>query len=293
MKKLGLSRKTFLVSNNIFLVLVALLCIAPMINVLAVSFSSSAPAAAGFVTFWPVQFTLKAYEMVFRKPDFIKAFVVSAERLVLGVPINLFLTVLVAYPLSKNKTVFKAKNFYAWLLMITMLFSGGLIPTYMVVSYTGLMDSIWALILPGALPVFYVIILLNFFKGIPPDIAEAAYIDGSGHWNTLWKIYLPLSTPVLATLVLFCAVGHWNSWFDGLIYMNRPEHYPLQSYLQTIISAVGKQNMSLADIQAYANVSERTSKAAQIFITALPILLLYPFLQKYFITGMTLGSVKG
>jgi len=172
------------------------------------------------------------------------------------------------------------------------LFSGGLIPYYMVIKSVGLLDSIWALVLPGAVPVFNVILLLNFFCGLPKELEEAAFIDGAGYFRTLAKIILPLSTPSLATILLLTVVTHWNSWFDGLILMNSPEHYPLQSYLQTII--IQKDFSELTDLNAEAlrDISDRTVKAAQIFMGALPILVVYPFLQKYFMKGIVLGSVK-
>jgi putative aldouronate transport system permease protein len=155
------------------------------------------------------------------------------------------------------------------------------------------MDSIWALLIPSAVPVFNVILLQNFFKTIPAEIEESAYIDGAGHWVNLIFMYLPLSTPALATLSLFVVVGHWNAWFDGLIFMNRPENYPLQSYLQTVVVQRDLKAISIKDISDIIGVSERNSKAAQIFIAMMPILLVYPFLQRYFTKGIVLGSVKG
>lgn len=289
-----IGRKIFLVFIYTFLFAFAATCLLPMIHILAISFSKSSAAAAGLVGFWPVELSLKSYEYVSKKPEFIRSILVSVERLALGIPINMLLTTLMAYPLSKEKNVLSFKKVYVVLLVITMYFSGGLIPSYMVVKMTGLIDSIFALILPNAVPVYNIIIMLNFFRGIPREIEEAAFIDGASHWCSLWKIYIPLSKPVLATLILFCAVNHWNSWFDGIIYMNRPIHYPLQTYLQTVVVQPGlTQIRSLSEAKALAEVSDRTTKAAQIFIGAVPILLVYPFLQKYFMTGIVIGSVKG
>lgn len=291
--KVSIGRKVFLVFTYSVLVTFALLCLLPMIHVLAISFSKSSAAAAGLVTLWPVDFTFKAYEYVASKPEFIRSIIVSFERVFIGVPVNMVLTILIAYPLSKDENVLSFRKAYTVFFMITILFGGGLIPWYMVIKATGLLDSIFALVLPGAVPFFNVIILLNFFRALPKEIEEAAFIDGAGHWYTMWKIYVPLSLPALATLVLFCAVGHWNSWFDGIILMNKTEHYPLQSYLQTVVVQQGLLKHTIHDTQALAEVSNRTNKAAQIFIGALPILLVYPFLQKYFMTGIVLGSVKG
>lgn len=287
------SRKTFLVFDYMFLAVVALLCLLPLIHVFALSLSSSAAATAGEVKLWPVDFTWSSYRYVAGKPEFIKALTISVKRVALGVPINMFLTILVAYPLSREINTFRFRKIYAWLFVITILFNGGLIPWYMTIFKTGLIDRIWALIIPSAVPVFNVIILMNFFKELPKEIEESAFIDGASHWLSLWKICVPLSKPALATLILFCTVGHWNSWFDGLILMNRPEKYPLQSYLQTVVVQRDLTRIQSKDISTLAEVSERTSKAAQIFLGAVPILLVYPFLQKYFMKGIILGSVKG
>ena len=179
--------------------------------------------------------------------------------------------------------------------MITMLFSGGLIPSFLVVQKTGLMDSIWALILPGAVPVFNVILLLNFFRGLPKEIEESACIDGAGHYRILWKLYIPLSKPALATITLFCIVGHWNSWFDGLIYMNHTSNYPLQSYLQAVVIAASgvRLSINIQDVIDLQKINDRTLRTAQLFISMIPIFIVYPFLQKYFTTGIVMGSVKG
>jgi putative aldouronate transport system permease protein len=293
MNNISIRRVIFPIFNYAFLIAFTLLCLLPIVHVLAISFSNSTAAAAGYVTFWPVDFTFKAYEFVASKPEFIRSMLISFERVFLGVPINMLLTILIAYPLSKSEHMLSYRKGYIVFFMITILFSGGLIPWYMVIKMTGLIDSIFALILPSAVPVFNVIILLNFFRALPKEIEEAAFIDGASHWYTLWKIYVPLSMPALATLTLFCAVHHWNSWFDGIILMNRTEHYPLQSYLQTVVVQQGLLKVTFQDTQLLSEVSERTNKAAQIFIGALPILLVYPFLQRYFMTGIVMGSVKG
>ena len=283
----------FGVFNYTVLSLAAVLCLFPIIHVLALSFSASTAAMTGKVTVWPVDFTTKSYQFVMESPAFIRAFFVSLKRIALGAPINMLLTIFAAYPLSKTRSRFRARNVFLWYFVITMLFSGGLIPTYMMVFRTGLIDSIWALILPGAVPVFNVILLLNFLRGIPKEMEEAAFIDGAGHWYTLWKVLLPLCKPVLATLLLFVVVGHWNSWFDGLIYMNTNTKYPLQSYLQTAIVTIGSRIFNRSEIELLKYINDRTSRAAEIFIAMVPILMVYPFLQRYFTKGIVLGSVKG
>lgn len=283
----------FTILNTCFLIFAALVCIIPLIHIAAVSFSSSSAAAANKVILWPVDFSLSSYQYVAKRAAFWQSMLISVERVILGGAINLLLTILVAYPLSKEKNEFRFRSFYAWVFFITMLFGGGLIPWYMVIRQMGLLDKIWALILPGAVPVFSVILLLNFFRQVPKELCEAAFIDGAGHWTTLWKVYVPVSTPALATIMLFALVGHWNSWFDGLLLMNNPKNYPLQSYIQTIVVQRNYGSMSREEVQQLATISDRTLRSAQIFMGSLPIIAVYPFLQKYFVKGIVLGSVKG
>ena len=238
-------RRIFIYFNYCFIVLLTIICVIPIINVLAMSLSSSQYVSAGEVNLIPKGFTFAAYKYCIANKEFWRALLISMERVIIGVPVNLIMIVLAAYPLSKPDNVFKSRKIYVWIFMITMLFSGGLIPSFLVVQKTGLMDSIWALILPGAVPVFNVILLLNFFRGLPKEIEESACIDGAGHYRILWKLYIPLSKPALATITLFCIVGHWNSWFDGLIYMNHTSNYPLQSYLQAVVIAASGVRLSI------------------------------------------------
>ena len=289
----SLGRKIFIIFNYLFLTSTAIACLLPMVNVLAVSFSSSAAVGTGMVKLFPVDFTLESYRFVANKPEFLQALFISFKKVIAGVAINMSLTIFIAYPLSKESGNFKGRNFYIWFFVITMVFSGGLIPWYMTIKMTGLIDNFLALILPGAVPVFNVMLLMNFFRTLPKEIEDAAFIDGTSHWKALWKIYIPLSAPAIATLTLFCIVSHWNSWFEGLILMNSPENYPLQSYLQTVIVSRDIKLMLSRDVRTINMVSDRTSKAAQVFLAALPVMLVYPFLQKYFTAGIVLGSVKG
>lgn len=287
------SRKVFLTFNSAFLITLAVFCLLPLVHVVALSFSSSAAATAGSVTFWPIGFTTAAYEYLLDGGQFLRSVGISVQRVVLGVVVNMVLTVLIAYPLSQERSAFRWRTVYVWFLVITMLFSGGLIPLFMVVQATGLIGSIWALILPTAVPVFNVILLLNFFRGLPRELAEAAFVDGAGHWRVLWQIYLPLSKPALATITLFTIVFHWNSWFDGIIYMNSPEDYPLQSYLQTLVVDRDLSVLSPEEMELLTRISDRTFTAAGIFLAAIPVILIYPFLQRHFAKGIVLGSVKG
>ncbi|WNS40745.1 carbohydrate ABC transporter permease [Paenibacillus sp. MMS20-IR301] len=291
----SLGRRLFHILNYTLLIITSLLCILPFINLLAVSFSSSAAVSAGNVAFWPVEFTTKAYEFALTGGDFFTSLWISVKRVVLGTVINLALIVLTAYPLSKSAQKLTGRNLYMTFFIITILFNGGLIPTYLIVVQMGLINSIWALILPGALPVFSMIILMNFIRGLPEEIEESAIIDGAGPMQILTRILLPLLKPALATVGLFSIVGHWNSWFDGIIYMNNPKNYPLQSYLQTLLQSFEQIMLKSGTdyTQLLSMMNARTGRAAQMFLGAIPILLVYPFLQKYFTKGLVLGSVKG
>ena len=200
--------------------------------------------------------------------------------------------VLVAYPLSKDNRKLKLRTVYTWFFFITMLINAGLIPWYMTIKSVHLLGTIWALVLPGAVPVFSVVLMLNFFRAIPEELEEAAFMDGAGHWNIMARIYVPLSKASIATICLFALVYHWNSWFDGMIYISDTAKYPLQTYLRNVIQSVDIASIDLTSVGAMTNVSQKTVTAAQIFVAIIPILLVYPLLQKYFITGMTLGSVK-
>jgi len=291
-RRASVSRSLFDIGNHIFLIALSLLCILPVIQVIAVSFSSSSAAAAGLVKLWPVDFSLKSYAFILKKKDFLGSFLISIERVILGTGISMFLTVTLGYALSKEVKDFRMRTVYAWYFVITILFSGGLIPWYLTIKYTHLIDTIWALVIPGAVSVFNVILLLNFFRGLPKELEESCFIDGGSHWTTLWKIYLPLSMPAIATVSLFSIVGHWNSWFDGLMLVNSPSHYPLATYLQTAIIQHDFANIRAEDVKTLAEISDRTTRAAQIFIGALPIMAVYPFLQRYFMTGLVMGSVK-
>ncbi|MCM3626116.1 carbohydrate ABC transporter permease [Paenibacillus glycanilyticus] len=288
----SLSGRIFNIGNSIFLLLLAFLCLFPLINILAVSLSSSTAASAGEVSLWPVDFTWQSYHFVMQKPEFLKSLGISVERVLLGTTLNMLLTIMLAYPLSKESSAFKGRLFYVWFFVLTMLVSGGLIPWYLVIQKLHLLGTIGALILPGAVNVFNAVLLLNFYRGLPRELEEAAFVDGAGYWKILWSIYVPLSMPAIATLILFSMVGHWNSWFDGLILMNSPDKYPLQSYMQTVVINRDLSLVSMADANSLGDISDRTLKSAQIFLAALPIICVYPFLQRFFIKGVVVGSVK-
>ncbi|MCD9020855.1 carbohydrate ABC transporter permease [Cohnella silvisoli] len=285
------SQRIFSIVNVTFLSLLSIACILPMVHILAVAFSGKAAANANLVNFWPIDFTVDAFRKTFQNRNFVSSMGISVFRTLLGTLIFLVLLMITSYPLSKEQRVFKGRSLYIWYFVITMLFSGGLIPSYILILKLGLNNTIWALVLPGAVDVFSLILMLNFFRNIPKELEEASHIDGASHFTTLFRVYLPLSLPAIATLALFTMVGHWNSWFDGMIYNTKSENYPLATLLQTIIVQQDFSKITM-DPKALADISNRTVKAAQIFIGALPILLVYPFLQKYFVKGVILGAVK-
>lgn len=295
MQRTSPSRKVFVVINYTILIATALLCLIPFVNLLAISFSNSGAVAAGQVVFWPVGFTTAAYEFALSNGKFFPALLVSLERILLGVSVNLVFMVMAAYPLSKTKAQFRARNVLMVYFAITMIIGGGLIPTYILVTKLGLLNSLWALVLPGALPVWTMVILMNFMRSMPQDIEEAALVDGAGVFRRLVSVLLPLLKPALATVALFSAVGHWNDWFSGLIYMQNPSRYPLQTYLQGLLLNM-EEMMRIAGVdymRLLSMLSVRTGRAAQLFMGALPMMVLYPFLQKYFTKGLVIGSIKG
>ncbi len=266
-------------------------CLFPMLNMIAISFSDKSAAAGNMVGLIPVQFNLDSYRMLIEDHQFWRSFLISVLRVVLGTALNLILVVLMAYPLSKSSREFRGRNFYMNFLIFMMLFSGGMVPLFMVVNKLHLIDTIWSLVLPGAVPVFNVILLMNFFKSVPASLEEAARIDGCSKLGILFRIFLPISLPSLATIALFSIVGHWNDYFSGLIYMNKAANYPLQTYIQQLNVDITKVT-DASQLQNLAAVSNKTLNAAKIVVSTIPLLVIYPFLQKYFVTGMVIGSVK-
>ncbi len=293
MRKMTKGRILFQILNYTLLTFLAALCLFPLIHILAMSFSSAAAVAAGKVSLWPVEFNTAAYEYVVGKREFWKSLLVSVERVVIGVPFTMLITILVAYPLSKERSQLRMRTVYSWIFLFTMLFSGGLIPGYLLIQNLHLMDTIWSLILPLAVPVYNIVLMLNFFRGIPRELEEAALIDGANQFQTCFRIYVPCAKPSIATLTLFSFITHWNSYFDGLIFSNFPDSYPLASFLYTVVVQRDMSLLSIEKIQMMSMIDDRTIRCAQIFISLIPIMLVYPFAQKYFVKGMTVGSVKG
>lgn len=275
--------------------LLGLSCLLPLLNIVAISFSGSAAVSANRVGVLPVDFTMTAYNKILSDGQFWRSFMISVIRVVLALALNLAVTIPMAYAMTKSKKEFRARNIYMNLLIFAMLFNGGMIPTYILVKNLGLLDSIWSLILPGALPIFNVIMLMNFFLGIPKSLEEAALIDGASPFQVLLKIMVPCAKPSIATVSLFSIVGSWNDFFSGLIYMRKVENFPIMTYIQSLnvdIQELLKSGASSATLENVTELSNKNLNAAKIVVAVIPLLMIYPILQKYLITGMVMGSVK-
>ena len=288
-------QKIFNVVNYILVTLVCLSCMLPIVNTLAISFSAPSFVSAGQVYFWPKGFTTQSYEFAMSGGKFLRSFLIAIERCVLGVAINLFCMITTAYPLSKSKDKFPDRNFFMGFYVFTMLFGGGLVPWYILMYNLGLLNSIWALVLPLSVPVSNMAILMNFMRSLPKEMEEAASVDGAGNFRILVSILLPVLTPSLATVGLFAFVYHWNDWLSGALFINNPDKYPLQTYLQTLLTNM-RDLLRQSGSDYYTllqRMNEQTGRASQLFLGLVPILVVYPFVQKYFTTGLVMGSVKG
>ena len=276
-----------------FILLVVLVCVLPFINVAAISFSSKSAILRGDVTFWPVEFTTMAYEAIFSDKALVGSLWYTIKLTVIYTVIAMVMTILMAYPLTKKRL--KGRNFFSFLALFTMYFSGGTIPIYLNVKEFGLLDTMWSLIIPGVLSTYNMIIMKSFFASLPNELEEAATIDGANDFQILLQVILPLSLASIATLTLFYAVGKWNSFADAKYYIQTKALQPLQLRLYNIIK--GSTAVDVTAIEGNANsnaqnVSESIESATIIFAT-LPILVVYPFVQRYFVSGVTIGAVKG
>ncbi|MHA7767371.1 carbohydrate ABC transporter permease [Bacillus atrophaeus] len=282
--------RVFDVCNILFLGGVGAITILPFLYIIAGSFATEAELVQRSFFIFPKTFTLDAYRYVFSTPTFIRSMGVSIFITVVGTAVQLFFTFTMAYPLAKRHV--KGRNLLLNLVIFSMLFSGGMIPTYIVVKSLGLLDSYWALILPMAINPFNLIIIKNFFQQLPRELEESAKIDGCSEIGVFWRIALPLSKPVIATFALFYAVGIWNDFFHALLYINDSAKWPLQMVLRqvTILSDLTAAN---SDMVQNTVPPEQGIKLAVIVIATIPILAVYPFLQKHFAKGILIGSVKG
>lgn len=282
--------KAFRIVNAILIILLTLLSLFPFVHTLAQSFSSARALMSGEVFLWPVEFQLTSYQSVFQDVTMIRSFVFTVILTIVNTVICMAMTVLAAYPMSKK--FLPGRSFLMTLIVITMFFSAGTIPNYMVIKNLHLLDTVWALILPGMVSAYNMIVMRTSFMAISPSMLEAAELDGCSHFRALTTIVLPLSLPILATISLFYAVGRWNGFSDALYYITDQNLYPLQLKLQQIITADRLTDTSSLDPEQVQNIIPEGIKAASIIFSTLPILIPYPFLQKYFISGVMLGSIK-
>ena len=284
---------------HMILGLVALMCLVPFVHLAAVSLSATTPVATNQVWLWPVGFNVDNYLYIFRSDrTFLGCMLTSVERVLVGVSVGLLISIITAYPLSRDNIQMPGRVAIKTLIIFGMMFNAGFIPYFLSLRNLGLLDKFAVLILPGAFNVFNTILIMNYFRGLPNEIYESAVLDGASHLQVLFRVFLPVSQPVLATVTLFSTVSHWNSWFDGFVFLRHVDQWPLQSYLYGRV--ILKQIEQMAAREAAhgtvsAGLSEISPEAlsnAMVFVTMVPIMLVYPFLQRYFVTGLTLGAVK-
>jgi putative aldouronate transport system permease protein len=289
------SDKVFDIFLYVVMVVAGIMTLYPFLNVLAISLNDSADTIKGGITVWPREFTLKNYEKIFEFKGLLTGFRNSVLRTILGAVVGVLSAAMMAYTLSRRD--FGARRGFSFMFALTMYFSGGLIPAYMLIRNLHLIGTFWVYIIPGILSVWNVFIIRSYIDGLPLALQESAKIDGANDWTIFWRIILPLCQPVLATVALFVAVGHWNAWFDTYLYnQQKPENTTLQYELMKVIqSTQSGNNSNFRDPnaqQAMASVSPESIKMAITIVVTVPILTVYPFLQKYFVKGMTLGAVK-
>lgn len=278
---------------TIIMILFVLICILPFFNVIAVSLSSKSAILRGDVTLWPVEFTTKAYEAIVKDASLWRSLFFTIKLTVIYTVLAMVMSILIAYPLTIKRL--KGRKFFSMFIIFTMYFSGGTIPIYLNLKSFNMLNTMWSLVIPGLISTFNVIILKNFFSSLPYELYEASVIDGANDFQILRHIYLPLSYSSIATLSLFYAVGRWNGFSDALYYISDRDLQPLQLKLYNLIK--GSQSIDIAVLEGNANelassISESIESATIIFAT-LPILCVYPFVQRYFVQGVTMGAVKG
>lgn len=283
--------KIFYIVNYFILTLAALSCLLPLLHILAISLSSSEAVMSGKVGIWPVEKSIESYLLILKGTPIVNAFKNSIVITVVGVFLSMVATIMAAYPLSKK--YFYARNQFTMIIVFTMLFGGGLIPSYLVVKSLGLVGSYGAIWLPGLVSTYNMLVLRTFFQNVPEELEEAARIDGCGEWRLIIQIYLPLSLPSIATLSLFYAVGYWNAFMNVLIYINKTSRFNLSVLVNQMIRTQSLLDPTYIQAEDVAMATPEGIRAAGIVIMVLPMMLVYPFLQKYFVKGVMLGSVKG
>lgn len=274
----------------IIVLISVLICIIPFLNILALSMSSNAAVVSQKVTIYPIDFNLEAYRTVFQDHAMVYSLVYSIVLTVVSTALSMVTTILAAYPLTKKRL--KGRNFILMLMLITMYFSGGVIPDYILVKNLHLLNSVWSLILPGLMSVYNMIIMKSFFQSMPESLAEAAALDGCNDLMILIRIVLPLSLPSIATISLFYAVGRWNGFQDALFYITQPSLYTIQLKLYQIIN-ISQQLDIQQEGTAGVSITPEGLKAASVMFATVPILIVYPWIQKYFVSGVMIGAVKG
>jgi len=281
----------------VLLALLAFSTLYPFWNAIVISFNVGADTAKGGVTFWPRAFTWENYNIVFSDDRLLNGFVVTIARTIIGTLTALFMTALLAYGMSKSELI--GRKYIMIFFIITMYFGGGLIPTFLLIRSLGMIDTFLVYIIPGMISVWNMIIFRTFFRGLPAGLEESAKIDGCGNWGTFFRIVLPLSGPVLATLGLFTAVAHWNDWFVATIYISNEKLVPVQTMLRQIINAStvtdflsSADSGAIARIEKMQKVTSKSISMATMMVATLPIITLYPFLQRYFVKGVLIGSLK-
>ncbi|TDG00206.1 carbohydrate ABC transporter permease [Paenibacillus piri] len=292
-KHTSLGSKIFDNINILILMLLVFVTLYPIYYIFIVSISDGNLVTRGVVKWIPLDITFDAYKVVFKNPHMWQAYGNTLLYTTAGTTINVIMTALCAYPLSRKD--FYGRNVFIFMVALTMFISGGLIPLYLVVQKLGLIDTMWALVLPPAISTFNMIIMKTYFEGIPMALQESAYLDGAHEIQVLLKIIIPLSLPVMATMVLFYAVHHWNSFFPALIYLNDSDKFPVQVLLRNIVIAgeFADQTADIGSASSNFRVVATNYKFAVIIITVLPILVVYPYLQKYFVKGAMIGALKG
>lgn len=288
-KTMGKEGKVFDIINVIFMIFFISIIAFPLLNIIALSFNDATDSIRGGIYLWPRKFSMESYMTVFENPAIYKAFLVSIAKTVVGVFFHTLVTAMVAYAMSKEFLL--GRKIYMNMGIITMFFGGGMIPTFLLFKRMGLLNNFWVYILPVVFSFYDMIILMNFFRSLPDALEESAMMDGANPFTIFIKIILPLSLPVLATIALFHGVYQWNDYMTANIYVNNRELYPLQMLLFRIVS----ENLSPAVATGTNVVRNTTSQSLQLatmVVTTVPVVIIYPFLQKYFIQGMTLGSVK-
>lgn len=288
------SDRVFTIVNYVILSIVLILVLYPLIYVVSASFSSSYAVLSGKVWLWPVEPSLDGYKAVFKNKNIVTGFQNTVFYTAVGTFINVIMTILAAYPTSRKD--FRGRNFFMLLFVFTMMFSGGLIPTYFVVKDLHMINTVWAMLIPTALSVWNVIIMRTYFQiTIPNELLEASQLDGCNDFRFLLKIVLPLSGPIIAVIALFYAVGHWNQYFNAMIYLKDPQLYPMQLILRDILVQNEVKIDMLGDVKSAAARQglRELLKYSLIVVSSVPLLLIYPFVQKFFVKGVMIGSIKG